>query len=130
MQKHSPLNQQFSSIWPIDRTLSDATTPGQSLPGSDGNEGVIRISQSSSITGISLSDYPSAETQSAHSIGPEIYLIAYFSLLYDIKKTTSYLILKFDTFVKCLIMISTIYVMSRDGSRRRGGGNDTLPPLN
>ena len=34
---------QFSSIWPIDRTLSSATIPGQSGPGSDGNEGVLRI---------------------------------------------------------------------------------------
>ena len=32
-------NAQFSSIWPIDRTLSGATTPDQSGPGSDGNEG-------------------------------------------------------------------------------------------
>ena len=30
-----------SSIWPIDRTLSGVTTPGQSGPGSDGNEGVL-----------------------------------------------------------------------------------------
>ena len=29
---------QFSSIWPIDRALSGATTPGQSGPGSNGNE--------------------------------------------------------------------------------------------
>ena len=27
-----------SSIWPIDKTLSSATTLGQSGPGSDGNE--------------------------------------------------------------------------------------------
>ena len=33
----------LSFIWPIDRTLSGATTPGQSGPGSDGNEGVLRI---------------------------------------------------------------------------------------
>ena len=33
----------FSSIWPIDRTLSGATTPGQSGPGSYGNEGVVCI---------------------------------------------------------------------------------------
>ena len=37
---------QFSSIWPIDRTLSGATTPGQNGPGSDGNEGVLRMHQS------------------------------------------------------------------------------------
>ena len=46
-----------SSIWlPIDRTLSGVTTPGQSGPGSDGNEGVFHIPQSSSITGASPSD--------------------------------------------------------------------------
>ena len=50
------ISTQFSSIWPIHRTLSGATTPGQSGPGSDGNEGVLLISQSSSITGTSLSD--------------------------------------------------------------------------
>ena len=45
-----------SSIWPIDKTLSGATTPGQSGPGSDGNEGALHIPQSSSITGASSSD--------------------------------------------------------------------------
>ena len=45
-----------SSIWAIDRTLSGATTPSQSGPGSDGNEGVLCIPQSSSITGASPSD--------------------------------------------------------------------------
>ena len=44
------------SIWPIDRTLLGATTPGQSGPGSNGNKGVLRIPQSSSITGTSPSD--------------------------------------------------------------------------
>ena len=39
------ISTQFSSIWPMDRTLSVATTPGQSWPGSDGNEGVLRIPQ-------------------------------------------------------------------------------------
>ena len=44
-----------SSIWPIHRTLLGAITPGQSGPGSKGNEGVLCIPQSSSITGASLS---------------------------------------------------------------------------
>ena len=39
-----------SSIWPIDRTPSCVTTLGQSEPGSDGNERVLHIPQSSSIT--------------------------------------------------------------------------------
>ena len=34
---------QFSSIWPIDKTLSSATNPGQSGPGSNGNDWVLRI---------------------------------------------------------------------------------------
>ena len=47
---------QFSSIWPIDRTLSGATTQGQSGPESDGNKGLLHITQSSIITGASPSD--------------------------------------------------------------------------
>ena len=58
---------QFSSIQPIDRALSGATIPGQSEPGSNGNEEVFCIPQNSSITGTSLSDcfvsYP------GHSLG-------------------------------------------------------------
>ena len=45
-----------SYIWRIDRTLSGATTPGQSGPVSDGNEEVLGIIQSPSITGTSPSD--------------------------------------------------------------------------
>ena len=45
-----------SSIWPIDRTLSGANTPGKSGPESDGNEGVLYITQSSNITEASSSD--------------------------------------------------------------------------
>ena len=45
-----------SSIWTIDRTLSVATTLGQSGPGSDDTGGVLPIPQSSSITGDSQSD--------------------------------------------------------------------------
>ena len=52
----SSLITQFSSIWSIDRTLSGATTPGQSEPRSDSYEGVLHIPQSSSITGASPSD--------------------------------------------------------------------------
>ena len=36
-----------SFIWPIVRTLSGATIPGWSEPGSNGNEGVLHIPQSS-----------------------------------------------------------------------------------
>ena len=71
------------SIWPIDKTLSGATTTSQSGPESDGNEEILRIPQSSSITGISPSDYlvsypghslgesyPPAEMQSVYSTTP------------------------------------------------------------
>ena len=61
-------------IWPIDRTLSSATTPERTGPGSNGNKGVLCIPQSSSIaraspsvsyTGQSLGEsYRSAEKQS------------------------------------------------------------------
>ena len=45
-----------NSVWPIDRTLSGATTPGQSGFRSDGSEGIRCIPQSSSITGASPLD--------------------------------------------------------------------------
>ena len=45
-----------SSIWFIDRTLSGDTPPGKRSPGSDGNEGVLRIPQCSSIIGAFQSD--------------------------------------------------------------------------
>ena len=50
------MSTQFSSIWPLDRTLSGATTPGQSGLGSCDNEGVLRIPKNSRITGASPSD--------------------------------------------------------------------------
>ena len=50
------ISTQFSSIWPIDKTLLGTDTPGQSGPGSNGNEGVFCIPQSSSIIGTSPSD--------------------------------------------------------------------------
>ena len=46
----------FIFIWPIDWTLSSSTTPDQSGPRSDSNEGVLRIAQSSSISGASPAD--------------------------------------------------------------------------
>ena len=47
------ISMQFSSIQPIDRALSGATILGQSGPGSNGNEEVLRIPQSPSIIGTS-----------------------------------------------------------------------------
>ena len=70
---------------PLDlfRTLSGATTPGQSGPGSNSNEGVLRIPQGPGNTWTSPSDYlvsysglslegsyPSAEVQSVYSTTP------------------------------------------------------------
>ena len=68
----------------LDRTQSGATTPVQSGPESNGNEGVMRIPQSYNIAGTSPSDclvsypehslsegsYPSAEKQSVYSTAP------------------------------------------------------------
>ena len=50
------ISTRFSSIWPIKRIQSGATTPVQSKPGSDGIEGVLRIPQSSRIARTSPSD--------------------------------------------------------------------------
>ena len=87
------MSVQFCSIWPIDRTLSGATTPGQSGPGSNGNEEVFRIPQSSSITGTSPSDclvsypahslgkfYPSAEKQLVYSTPPTNWAIQLYNV--------------------------------------------------
>ena len=72
---------QFSSIWPIDRILSVANTPGQSEPESNGNDGVLCISQSSTITGTSPSDclvsYPGS------SLLGGVYLSAVMQLVYS-----------------------------------------------
>ena len=82
----------ISMLLTIDRALSGATTPGQSGPGSDGNEGVLRIPQSSSTAGTSPSNclvsypghslggrsYPSAEVQSVYSTAPADWAIHRF----------------------------------------------------
>ena len=74
----------ISSIWLTDRILSGATTLTQSGPGSESNESLFRIPQSSSIIENLLSDcwvsyqetswwevsYPSAEMQSIYSSAP------------------------------------------------------------
>ena len=72
-----------SSIWPIEKTLSGATTLGQRGPGRDSNEGVPCVPQSSGIIEVSPSDcfvsypehslgefYPSTEMQSVYSATP------------------------------------------------------------
>ena len=54
-------------IWHIGRNLSGATSPGQIDPGSDGNEDVLCISLSSSVTGASISD--SLMSYTGHLLG-------------------------------------------------------------
>ena len=51
------ISTQFSSIWPIDRTLSGGLILGQSGPGNYVNEGAFWIPQISSIIGASPWDY-------------------------------------------------------------------------
>ena len=62
----------FNSIWSTYRTLSGAITLGQRGPGRNGNEGVLCIPQSSSITRVSFSDcfmsYP------GYSLGGVLFL--------------------------------------------------------
>ena len=48
------MSMQFSPIQPIDRPISGAAIPGHNGPGSNGNEGVLRIPQNPSITGTSV----------------------------------------------------------------------------
>ena len=58
-----------SFIWPINKTLSGTTTPGQSWPGSNGNEGALHIPQSSrteSSPSDCLMSYP------GHSVGRRV----------------------------------------------------------
>ena len=50
------MNTQISSIWSLDWALSGATAPGQSRPGTNGNEVVLRILLSSSSTWTAPSD--------------------------------------------------------------------------
>ena len=78
------ISTQLSSILPINRTKSSATIPGQNGPGSKGNEGILCILQSSSITEAPPSNclvsypghslvgwsYPSAEVQSVTPAAP------------------------------------------------------------
>ena len=64
-----------SSIWPIDGTLSGATTLGQSGHGSNGDNGALCIPQSSRITGASPllgETYPFEEMLSVYFAAPMV----------------------------------------------------------
>ena len=83
---------------PIERTLSGASTPGSKGPGSDNNERILRIPQSSSITGalpleclvsypglllVVVGSYPPAEMQCI--LQPqltELILLKFFLIAY------------------------------------------------
>ena len=67
------ISTQFSFIWPIDRTLSGATIPDLNETGSNGNEWVFYIPQSSSITGTSPSDC--LVSYLGHSLGGGLTLL-------------------------------------------------------
>ena len=69
------ISMQFSSIWLVDRALSGTTTPGQSRPGSNDNEGVLRIPQSSSITETSPLDCFSVIIQDTRGGGLTRYIL-------------------------------------------------------
>ena len=71
----------LSSMWPIDRTLSDAAIVVWSGPGSDGNEGVLCILQSSCITGTSPLDC--LVSYSEHSLGRGSHFSAEKQLVYS-----------------------------------------------
>ena len=65
------IGTEFSSISSINGTRSGATTPSQSGHGSNGNEGILRIPESSSITGllpsISLVSYSGNSLEESYS---------------------------------------------------------------
>ena len=96
------ISMQFSSIWPIDRTQSGATTLGQSGLGSNGKKRVLLISQSSSITGTSPSDcfesypghswgrgsYSSTEIPSVYSTAPADWTLLFWRSLTSLEGDT------------------------------------------
>ena len=75
------LNMQFTSIWPVDRTLSAATIQGQSGPGSDSNEGLLGIPQCTSNAGTSPSNclvsYPAHSLSGVLSLCREVVSVFY-----------------------------------------------------
>ena len=86
-----------STIWLIDRTLSGATTPGQSGPRSNVKKGVLHIPESSKTETlpsdwlISYKDtcwgggaYPTAEMQSVYSTGAYLCILVNTSCTYII----------------------------------------------
>ena len=58
-----------SSIWPIDRTLTETTTLGQSGPGNNGDEGVLHIPDWSLTIRCSLMSYSGHSLEEALTLG-------------------------------------------------------------
>ena len=69
-------------IWPINRTLSGATSLGLSGHGSNSNEGVHHTHQSSSITGASPSDY--SVSYPGHALWEEVLPLNIYASVYSI----------------------------------------------
>ena len=101
-----------NSIWSIDRTLSGVSTPGQSGPWNNGNEGVFHIPQISK-TRASSSDcfvsypghawgksYLSAEMQSVYSTAPADRAILYLTLQFRVCRIVSGMV-KFNRRKEC-----------------------------
>ena len=97
------------SIWPIDRTLSAATTPDQSVPGSDGNEKIRHISQISK-TGASPSDC----------------LMSYLGR--SLSGRGSYLFAKM-LLVLLLLLLMLLIIHNKSLFRLRGHGDETVNHL-
>ena len=98
------ISTQFSSIWPVERTLVSATTPDQSELRSDDTEGILRIPQNSSITGSSSSDY--FESYVGHLLGvvSSLYLEA-VGVFYNLSLLGNYR----EMFVPCIMNFIFFY---------------------
>ena len=114
------MSTQFSSVWLIELALSGATTPGHSGPGSNGNERVLCIPQSSSITGTSPSDcfvaypghslgesYPSVVMQSVYSVTPANWVNNFLFTQLNIK-TVPFQTIYFSINIKIKVKLATI----------------------
>ena len=98
------ISTNFSSIWPIHRTISGAFTPGQNGPCSNGNEEVLRISQSSSIAGASPWDCTKMRTKSPQQINKKKEKIN--------SQTNSFICTQLNSFKYCYAT-QTIFVKHR-----------------
>ena len=109
------ISTRFSSFWPINKTLSSATTAELNGTGSDGNEWLLCIPQSSNITGASPSDclvsypahtlgesYSSAVIQSVYSTASADRAIQTFRIWFNIDQIPFYI-----QCYRCTTLLST-----------------------